>query len=99
MGQFFYKRPDPPKTNFAKKFVFQNFPNYTKYLRESRLAVSGDGDRSCIFRPNLVPCRLLQFNSGINTNQFLRQISDIIDLVYEKCGKESIRSKQARVKI
>lgn len=63
----------------------------------SRLAVSGDGDRNCIFRTNLVPCHKLQFRSNGNANAFLRQLNDVADLVFEHCGKENQHKTLVRV--
>ena len=49
------------KCGEAKK-VIKKFRKITWEL--SRLAIAGDGDRNCIFRPNLVPCNMLKFSKN-----------------------------------
>jgi len=72
------------KCGEAKK-VIKKFRKITWEL--SRLAIAGDGDRNCIFRPNLVPCNMLKFSKN-DPKVFVRQIRGVSEEMFRKCGKQ-----------
>merc|ERR1712227_1136185 len=59
----------------------------------SRLAVSGEGDRNCIFHITLVPCDLINFHDISDPAIFFDQFNRLANSVFLKCGKQNFEDK------
>ena len=61
----------------------------------TKSAISGDGDRQCAFRTNLVPCELLEFGTLRTAEQFVAKLNDLSEVLFVKCGKDALKKSVA----
>ena len=54
----------------------------------SRLAVTGSGDRSCIFLTNEIACNLMDFR-GLKHLDWMKKFEKLGQTIFNECGKNS----------
>ena len=58
----------------------------------SKLAVSGDGDRRCVFSLRLVDCEKLDFTKASRSDQFVKKLVSLSKHLFSNCGKGSLEN-------
>ena len=59
----------------------------------SRVAISGGGDRNCVFHIGTMPCEAMNFFGERDFDQFLAKFAQLSSAIFDKCGKDSFRAK------
>ena len=59
----------------------------------SRLAVTGDGDRHCIYKTQQVNCNQMDFSSVDNLLELVAKLKVLSNVIFDMCGKSALRKK------
>ena len=75
----------------AKRQLMQNYHFVVSTF--SRLAITGDGDRHCIYLTDKIKCALMDFSKAKLASDFITQLQLLSASMFESCGKGALRQK------
>ena len=58
-----------------------------------RIAVAGEGDRTCNYHVSLMPCYEMDFSEISDADKFVAKFNVLLNNIYAKCGKNALQAQ------